>query len=216
MQQRVLLVRISRQAVFTAAGGIDKLKFDARTDARQIAIEPTLERIRRGRTSAFVRLALVRATRRVGFDLVGLAPHDIDTAAIRFPPGDPGSVVFVRIGNALVILFSKFILVSIRIRIAPSPEFLYEPFALFISLQFLEGPSFIIGNDVGDVFFQPVFIGLLQLGLHLASFFRRILTRIAVFVFLGQARWDRKKCGQESDGQPARSSLKHFGITPRA
>ena len=62
MQQSVLLVRITSQAVFTAAGGINKLEFYAGTDARQIAIEPTLERIRRGRASAFVRLALIGAT----------------------------------------------------------------------------------------------------------------------------------------------------------
>src|SRR2546428_3491122 len=138
----------------------------------------------------------------MAFDFVGLAPRDIDAAAIGFPPRDTGGVVFVRISNALVILLPKFVLVGIRVGIAPSPEFLYEPLALFVSFQFLEGPSFIIGDNVGDVFFQPVFIGLLQLGLHIAGLFRRILTRIAGFVFLSQARWDRKQCGQESDGQP--------------
>src|SRR5437867_4590602 len=171
MQESILLIRIARNAVFTAAGGIDKLKFYAGTDARQVAIEPTLKRIGRGRTSAFVRLALVRATRGMGFDLVRLAPHDIDTAAIGFPPRDAGRIVFVRVGNTLVILLAIFILVSVRIGIAPSPEFLYEPLALVVSLQLLESLSFIIGNDVGNILLQPVFVGLLQLGPDIARLF---------------------------------------------
>jgi hypothetical protein len=59
--KRVLLIRIAGDAILTAAGRIDELDFDSGTYAGKVSIEPTLERISRSRTAAFIRFAIVMA-----------------------------------------------------------------------------------------------------------------------------------------------------------
>jgi len=70
--------------------------------------------------------------------------------------------VFVRVGDTLVILFLELVFVGVRIRIAPAPEFLDEAFAFVVGREFLEGFPLFVGNDVSDVFVEPVFVGLFE------------------------------------------------------
>ena len=67
--------------------------------------------------------------------------------------------MLVRIGNPFVILFAIFVLVSIRVRIAPAPELFDEPLPLVIGLELLEGFSLFVRNNVCDVVLQPVLVG---------------------------------------------------------
>src|SRR5205807_6913399 len=76
----VLFVGIAGDTIFTAARRIDELDFDARTYARQVTIEPTLEWISRGRAASFRRVAVIGAAGRVRLHFVGFAPGDVDTA----------------------------------------------------------------------------------------------------------------------------------------
>ena len=87
-----------------------------------------------------------------------------------FQPGMPEAKCLVRVGDALVILFAEFVFVRVRIGIAAAPEFFDEVFALVVGGQFLKGFSFFVGDDVGDVLVEPVFVSLLQFGLTLRGF----------------------------------------------
>ena len=88
MQQRVFFIRITRDAILAAARRIDEFDFDSGSNTGNVAIKPVLERISRGRTAAFVRLALVRCRPTGVFPSVRLAVHDVDAAAIGLPAGN--------------------------------------------------------------------------------------------------------------------------------
>ena len=94
----------------------------------------------------------------MAFSLVRLAVHDVDTAAVGLPAGDTRRVVLVGVSDALVVFLAKFVFVGVRIRIAPPPEFFDKPFALVVSFQLLESFALFVGDDVRDVFFQPILV----------------------------------------------------------
>src|SRR5262245_8169609 len=94
--------------------------------------------------------------------------------------------MFVRVGDALVILLAKLVLVGVGIGIAAAPELFDEPFALLVGLQFLEGLALFVGDDVSDVFFEPVLVRLFQFGLDVARALRRILALFGRLSFLRQ------------------------------
>ena len=95
--------------------------------------------------------------------------------------------MLVGIGDALVILLAIFVFVSIRIGIAPAPEFLDEAFALVVGSEFLESLPLFVGDDVGDVLVQPVLVGFFQFRLNIARLLGRVLA-LVVFALLSQAR----------------------------
>ena len=93
-------------------------------------------------------------------DFIRLAEHDVDAAAICFPARNAGCKMLVRIGNALVMFFLEFVLFGVRRGIAALPEGFNKVIALFVVGQLLEGRAFFIGDDVGDVFVQPLLVRL--------------------------------------------------------
>src|SRR5260370_10354140 len=107
--------------------------------------------------------------------LVRFAPGYIDAAAIRLPTGNAGRVMLVGIGDALVVLLTKLVFISIRIGIATAPELFYETFALVVGFELLERLALFISDDVRDVLVQPILVSLFQFRLHVARLFRRVL-----------------------------------------
>ena len=186
--------------VFTAAGRIDELDFYSRTDSRKIAIEPFFERISAGRSAAFSGVALIRAAGGMAVFLVRLSVHDVNASPVRLPSGNAGRKMLVSVGNAFVVLLAIFIFVGVGIRIAAAPEVFDETFALVVRLQFLKGLSFVIRDDVSDVFFEPVLIGLFQFRLDVARFLGRVLTLGITLGFLRQASRHGKDQNQKRDG----------------
>jgi hypothetical protein len=67
--------------------------------------------------------------------------------------------MLVGVSDAFVILFLELVFVGVRVRVAPPPESLYELLALFIRFQLFEGFPLFIRDDVGDILFQPFFVG---------------------------------------------------------
>src|SRR6266481_1056916 len=114
------------------------------------------------------------------FNFIGLAPHDVDAAAVRFPSGNAGSEAFVRIGNAAIVFFLKGVFGEIRIGVAPLPELLDELFALFVGGKLEKSGSLFRLNDVNHLFVKPFPVRSIEffeslLGLPLALFLRKVL-----------------------------------------
>jgi hypothetical protein len=65
-------------------------------------------------------------------NVVGLAPGDVDVAAIGLPAGLAGSKVLIGVGDAAVVLFAELVLRRIRIGVAAQPEVLDERLALLV------------------------------------------------------------------------------------
>ena len=59
-------------------------------------------------------------------------------------------------------LFLVFVLDGIRRGVAPQPELLDELLTLFVGLQHLESVSLFVGDDVLDVFGEPLTVGRLK------------------------------------------------------
>ena len=93
-------------------------------------------------------------------DFVGLAEHDVDTAAVSSPARHASGKMLVGIGDTLVVFFFEFVLFGIRRRIAALPEGFNEVVALLIIGELLKGSAFFVSNDVGDVLVQPLLVGL--------------------------------------------------------
>jgi len=76
--------------IFAAHAGIDELNDDFLTNVFQVAIAPGFKRgtLRSGRP-ALILGPVIGATGGVGFNLVGLAIHDVHLAAVRLPSGTP-------------------------------------------------------------------------------------------------------------------------------
>jgi hypothetical protein len=70
--------------------------------------------------------------------------------------------MLVGVGDALVVLFLIFVLFGIGRGIAALPEGFNEIVALFVVGELLEGGSLFVGDDVSDVFVQPLLVGLAQ------------------------------------------------------
>src|SRR6266850_2056729 len=127
----------------------------------------------------------------MGLNFIRFSPHDVSAAAISLPAGNAGSVMLIGIGDALVVLLAIFVFVGVRIGIAPAPEFFDEALALVVGFQLPESFSLFVGDDVGDVFVQPVFVSLLKFRLYIAWLLGGVLT-LVLLALLGQARWRGK------------------------
>src|SRR3954463_8340265 len=92
------------------------------------------------------------------FDFIGLAEHDVDTAAIGLPSRYSGGKVLVGVGDALVVLFFVFVLFGVGRGIATLPECFNEVVAFLIVGELLEGGTLFVSDDVGHVFVEPLAI----------------------------------------------------------
>src|SRR5580765_1175371 len=138
-------------------------------------------------------------------DFVGLAPGDVDPAAICSPAGNARGKMFVGVSDPLVIFLAIFVFVSIGIGIASPPKFFDKAFAFVVGCQLLESLSLLIGDDVGDVLVQPVLVGSFQFWFDVAWLLSGILLP-AWFCFLCQPRRNGKTSSQKSDGQTAETA----------
>ena len=68
--------------------------------------------------------------------------------------------MLIGVGDALVVLVFVFVLDGIRRGVAAQPELLDEIVALFVVAEALEGIALFIGDDVDDVFVQPLLVDL--------------------------------------------------------
>src|SRR5947208_4034684 len=140
-------------------------------------------------------------------DFVGLSIKDIDASAIRFPTWLSRGETLVRVGNTAVMFFLEFVLDGIRRRITPEPELLDELLTLFIRFQCLERRFLLVGDDVRDIFIQPLPQGavpnLLLTGL-LVLLLGLLLLRLVLF--LGNHRQGSREKHQGSEGNSNPSS----------
>ena len=167
VQQGVLFRRVHGHAELARHGGVDELDDDVVADAFDVAIAPLLEGEGGGLAAALFRGPLIGAARGVVFDFVRRAVRDVDAAAVGLPAGDARGVVLVGVRDAAVVLFLELVFDGVRGGVAAQPELLDELLALFVGLQALEGRPLFIGDDVGDVFVQPLAVRSLEFLLEL-------------------------------------------------
>src|SRR2546428_6874149 len=129
----------------------------------------------------------------MAFGLVRFAPGDINAAAIGLPTGNARCVMLVGISDALVVLLTKLVFISIRIGIATAPELFDETFALVVGFELLERLALFVSDDVRDVLVQPILVSLFQFRLDVARLLRRVLAFIVLL--LRQARGHGKSEG---------------------
>src|ERR1035438_649328 len=118
-------------------------------------IEPLLDWIVRGGIAASGWPA-----RRMGFDFVRRAEHDVDTAAIGLPAWNqaPGEVP-VGVSYAPIVFGLELVFRSARRGIAAQPELFDEMVALRIGPQALERGALPVFDDVDHIFFEPLGVG---------------------------------------------------------
>jgi hypothetical protein len=123
-----------------------------------MTIKPNLKRVGRGRAAAFVARTVVGAAGRMRFDRIGFTERDVDATAVGFPARNARREMLVRIGDALVnssrYSFSSVSGFGSRRRQKFSIKFSRSSSVV----NLLERFFFIFGNDVSDVFADPVFI----------------------------------------------------------
>src|SRR6266404_3030638 len=129
----------------------------------------------------------------MAFGFVRFAPGYVDAATISLPTGNAGRIMFVGIGDALVVLLTKLVFISVWIGIAPAPELFDETLTLVVGFELLERLALFISDDVRDVLVQPILVSLFQFRLHVVRLFRRVLAFI--ILLLGQARGHGKSEG---------------------
>ena len=141
-------------------------------------------------------------------DFVGLSVKDIDASAIRFPTRLSRGETLVRVGNTAVMLFLELVLDRIRRRITPEPELLDELLTLFIRFQSLESSFLLVGDDVRDIFIQPLpqcaVSNLLLTGFLVLLLCGLLLLRLVLF--LGNHRQGSREKHQGSKGNSNPSS----------
>ena len=152
--------------IVAAHTGVDELDDDLLSDTFKIAIPPSLERICGSLTTALFHRTIVGAAAGMRLDFIRLAVHDVHATAISFPSGNTGGKVFVRVSNALVMLFLEFVLYGIRRWIAARPKCFDEIVALLIVRKLLEGGSLFVGDDVANIFVQPLLVDVVDLFLE--------------------------------------------------
>src|SRR5262249_36304779 len=182
VKQGVLFIRAAGDAVFARAGRVYKFDLDVRTYSLDVAIPPDFEGIGRRRAAAFPGGAVVAAARRVRFDLIGLAEHDVDAPAVGLPPGDAAGEMFVGVGDALVILFAVFVDVGVGVRVAAVPEPFDELLAFVVGLERVEDLALLIGDDPANVFVLPASVNAIDL--LLLTLLRLLLTLLVLLVRL--------------------------------
>src|ERR1700757_3121425 len=102
MQQSVLVIGIAGEEILSAGALVDEFQNHFVADTLKIAITPGFERIRAGGATAFFLGTIVRAAGGMRFNLVGLTPDDVDTAAVRLPAGNAGCEVFIGVSDAAI------------------------------------------------------------------------------------------------------------------
>ena len=140
-------------------------------DSFHVMVGPIVEPVDRGLSAAFGHRTVISAACGVGLDLIRRAPHDVNPAAIRSPPGNARGEPLIGVGDAAVVLFLEFVFDGVRGGIAPLPECLDELLALFVGLQLQERRALFVGNDVGDFLFQPFLVGSGELFFELPQVF---------------------------------------------
>ena len=171
IEQSVLFRRVHGHVVLARHGGVDELDDDVVADAFDVAVAPLLERIGGGFAAAFFHGPLVGAAGGMRFDFVRRPVHDVDAAAVGLPAGDARSVMLVGVRDAPVVLFLELVFFGVGRGIAAQPELLDELLALFVGAQALERCPLLVGDDVGDVFVQPLLIRRFQLFAQLFACF---------------------------------------------
>src|SRR5262249_15436592 len=136
------------------------------------------------RAAAFPGGPVIAAARRMRFDLIGLAEHDIDAPAIGLPSRDAAGEMFVGVGDALVIFFAVFVDVGVGIRIAVEPEPFDELLALVVGLEIVEDLALLIRDDPADVFIYPALVYALDLLFLALLCLLSLLLVLTLFVLL--------------------------------
>lgn len=162
MSKSVFFARIAGDVIFARARGINKLDFDIFSDSFQVAIAPLLPSVANGIPSTLLKGTLVSAASGMRVDLVGWTPDDIDAATVGFPARNAGSEVFVGVGQAAIVLFSEGVGGRFRVGIAVVPENFDELLALLVRGKFAKGAAFLLGDDVGDLILDPVFVRITE------------------------------------------------------
>src|SRR5215475_14069507 len=170
VKQRVLFIGAAGDAVFARAGRVDKFDLDVRTYSLDVAIPPDFEWIGRRRAAAFPGGSVIAAARRVRFDLIGLTEHDVDAPPVGLPSGNAAGVMFVGVGDALVIFFAVFVDVGVGVWVAAVPEPFDELLAFVVGLERVEDLALLIGDDPANVFVLPASVNALDF-LFLRFFF---------------------------------------------
>src|SRR2546421_703788 len=100
-----------------------------------MTIKPNLKRICRRRTAALIARPIVGSACRMGLDGIGLAPRNIDAAAVGFPTRNARRIMLVGICDAFVVLLAVFVFFGIGIGIAAAPKILDEILAFLVCRQ---------------------------------------------------------------------------------
>src|SRR5437879_5524888 len=111
------------------------------------------------------------------FNLIGLAVHDVNAAAVAFPARDAGGKMLVGVGDAGVVLFLVLVLFGVGSRVATLPEGLDELVAFFVVGKLFESGSFFVGDDPDDVLVEPLLVNLAELLLERLLLFGLLLFR---------------------------------------
>ena len=117
--------------------------------------------------------------------------------------------MLVGVGDAAVVFFLEGVFGGIGIGIAALPELLDELLAFFVGLEMQEGVALFGGDDVDDVFVEPLLIlGIefviqifVSFGALLGGLFRGLLVWLGLRVALGdspcaEALGARHKCAR--------------------
>src|SRR5438552_11189516 len=99
-------------------------------------------------------------------DLIWRTINDVDSTAISPPTLNAGRKMLVGIGDAPVVFVLKFVVLAIRIRVAPLPEGFNELVAFFVIRELGEGLALVISNDPAHIFVQPLLVFAFQLPLQ--------------------------------------------------
>src|SRR6266446_5013337 len=150
-------------SILAGHGRVDELDVDVVADPVDVTVAPLLERVGRSGSAAFLNRTLVGAAGRVRLGLVGRAVLDVDHAAVGLPSGNSGSEPLVGIGDAAVMLFAILVLFGIGSGVAAEPELLNELLSLLVGLESREGLTLLVGDDVADLFVEPLLVRSLQL-----------------------------------------------------
>src|SRR5262249_23707171 len=100
-----------------------------------MAIAPPFPRVGAGFATTLLHGALISSTGGMRFNLVGLAPDDVDVATIGFPPRNAGRKVLVSISKTAIVLFLGSIDWRFRIWVTALPEKLPKFVTFFIGRE---------------------------------------------------------------------------------
>ena len=141
-----------------SARRIHEFQFHVFADALDVVVGPIFVSVGLRLTAAEVQRPVTVLALGVAFERIRLAIHDVDAAAVGSPAWHTRRKMLVGVGDAAIVLFLYGVVDRIGVGIAPLPELLDKLLALFVGLQLQEGFALRIGDDVGDVFVQPLLV----------------------------------------------------------